>query len=156
MLGTGTSLGTYEILSAIGAGGMGEVYRARDTRLGRDVAIKILPSAFTADTERLTRFEREARLLASLNHPHIAQIYGLEPSPSPFIVMELVDGGTLADRIRSGPIPMTESMAIARQIIDGLDAAHERGIVHRDLKPANIAFTSAGEVKILDFGLAKQ
>src|SRR5262249_47451791 len=141
------------------AGGMGEVYRARDTRLGRDVAIKILPEAFVADRERLARFEREARLLASLNHPNIAQIYGLEEQP-PLIVMELVAGDTLADRIHH-PGPQDERLSadaalkIARQIIDALEAAHERGIVHRDLKPANIKITPDGTVKVLDFGLAK-
>src|SRR5207249_1626886 len=129
-----------EIVSAIGAGGMGEVYRAHDTNLGRDVAIKVLPDVFTADAGRVGRFEREARVLASLNHPHIAQIYGLETSPSPFIVMELVSGETLADRLAGArPISLPESLRIARQIADALDAAHERGIVHRDLKPANIA-----------------
>ncbi len=131
---------------------MGEVYRARDPKLGRDVAIKILPSSFAGDPDRLARFEREARVLASLNHPHIAQIYGLEGQA---IVMELVDGDTLADRIRRGPLKVHDALAIARQIADALDAAHEKGIVHRDLKPSNIALTHDGAVKILDFGLAK-
>ena len=139
---------------------MGEVYRARDTSLGREVAIKILPPSFAADPERLARFEREARLLASLNHPHIAQIYGLEGRESeprvPVIVMELVDGDTLADRLRRGPLKLDDALAIARQIADALDAAHEKGIVHRDLKPSNIALTRDGAVKILDFGLAKE
>jgi len=160
-LAPGSRLGAYEIVSPIGAGGMGEVYRAHDTRLGRDVAVKVLPAAFVVDAERLARFEREARLLASLNHPHIAQIYGLETSPTAFIVMELVAGETLADRLRSAPgsrtrgMPIAESLGIARQIVDALDAAHERGIVHRDLKPANVALTADGSVKVLDFGLAK-
>jgi len=151
-----TRLGPYEIVSALGAGGMGEVYRARDLKLNRDVAIKVLPVSVGGDPERLARFEREARVLASLNHSHIAQIYGLETSPSPFIVMELVPGETLADRLM-GPrsIPLHESLEIARQIADALDAAHERGVVHRDLKPANIAITEGGVVKLLDFGLAK-
>jgi serine/threonine protein kinase/Tol biopolymer transport system component len=149
-LTAGSRIGVYEIGALLGAGGMGEVYRARDTKLGRDVALKIVP----ASTDP-ARFEREARALAALNHPHIAQIYGLEGQGSPpFIVMELVDGGTLADRVRQA-IPLAEALAIARQIADGLDAAHEKGIVHRDLKPSNIAFTRDGVVKILDFGLAK-
>src|SRR2546423_6091617 len=139
---------------------MGEVYRARDTRLGRDVAVKILPPSFAVEPERLARFEREARLLASLNHPHIAHIYGLEgwegETREPVIVMELVDGDTLADRLRRGRLKLDDALAIARQIADALDAAHERGIVHRDLKPSNIALTREGEVKILDFGLAKE
>src|SRR4051794_34540633 len=132
---------------------MGEVYRARDPQLGREVAIKILPASLALDPERAARFEREARVLASLNHPHIAQIYGLE-GPSA-IVMELVDGETLADRVRRGPLKVADALAIARQIADALDAAHEKGIVHRDLKPSNIAFTRDGAVKLLDFGLAK-
>ena len=131
---------------------MGEVYRARDLKLGRDVAIKILPPSVANDPERLARFEREARTLASLNHPHIAQIYGFENHA---IVMELVDGGTLADRIGRERLKIAEALEIARQIVEGLDAAHERGIVHRDLKPANIGFTRDGMVKVLDFGLAK-
>jgi serine/threonine protein kinase len=155
----GRQLGVYQIESLLGAGGMGEVYRARDTRLGRDVAIKILPEAFVADRERLARFEREARLLASLNHPNIAQIYGLEEQP-PSIVMELVAGDTLADRIhypgpRTERLSIADALKIARQIIDALEAAHDRGIVHRDLKPANINITPDGAVKVLDFGLAK-
>jgi eukaryotic-like serine/threonine-protein kinase len=132
---------------------MGEVYRARDAKLGRDVAIKVLPAAFALDPDRAARFEREARVLASLNHPHIAQIYGLEGSSA--IVMELVDGETLADQIRRGPLKLADALAIARQIADALDAAHEKGIVHRDLKPSNLALTRDGAVKILDFGLAK-
>jgi serine/threonine protein kinase len=165
----GHRLGVYQIESLLGAGGMGEVYRARDTRLGRDVAIKIVPEAFVADRERLARFEREARLLASLNHPNIAQIYGLEGQEgregqerpnAPFIVMELVAGDTLADRIhhpdpRGERLSIAESLKIARQIIDALETAHERGLVHRDLKPANIKITPDGAVKVLDFGLSK-
>ena len=136
-LAPGARLGSYEILSAIGAGGMGEVYRARDTRLGRDVAIKILPEHFADDTDRVARFQREAQVLASLNHPHIAQIYGIEQRPSgSALVLELVDGPTLADRIAQGPLPVDEALGIAVQIAEALDAAHEHGIIHRDLKPA--------------------
>jgi eukaryotic-like serine/threonine-protein kinase len=135
---------------------MGEVYRARDTRLGRDVALKILPHLFTNDPDRLARFEREARVLASLNHPHIAAIYGLEDADGVrALVLELVTGQTLADRIARGPIPLNDTLIIARQVADALDAAHEKGIVHRDLKPANIKLTPDGVVKVLDFGLAK-
>ena len=154
-IGPGTRLGPYEIVSAIGAGGMGEVYRARDTRLQRDVAIKVLPDLFAADPERLARFEREAQVLASLNHPHIAAIYGLEDGAASALVMELVEGETLADRIARGPIPLDEALPIARQIAEALEAAHEQGIIHRDLKPANIKVTPDGTVKVLDFGLAK-
>ena len=149
------------ISAQIGEGGMGEVYRARDSKLGRDVAIKILPRAFTADPDRLARFEREARMLASLNHPHIGAIYGVEESDGVrALVLELVEGETLADKLageeaRGKGLPIPEALAIARQIADALDAAHERGIVHRDLKPANIKITPAGTVKVLDFGLAK-
>jgi serine/threonine protein kinase len=182
----GSRIGSYEILAALGAGGMGEVYRALDTRLARDVAIKVLPDAVSADRDRLVRFEKEARTLASLNHPHIAQIYGLERldgqagTPSTFIVMELVPGESLADRIRrssagprvhgsrlearhprgmaeagrSGGLPVDEAMRLARQIADALDAAHEKGIVHRDLKPANIMISPEGVAKVLDFGIA--
>ena len=135
---------------------MGEVYRARDTKLGRDVAIKILPRAFTSDPDRLARFEREARMLAALNHPHIGAIYGFEESDGVrALVLELVEGPTLADRLAKGSIPLTELLGIARQIADALDAAHEKGIIHRDLKPANIKITPSGAVKVLDFGLAK-
>lgn len=148
----GARLGAYEVLSAIGAGGMGEVYRARDTRLGRAVALKLLPETFAADADRVARFEREAQILAALNHPHIAQIYGLENGA---LVMELVDGSTLAERLLHGPIPVDETLSIARQIADALQAAHDKGIVHRDLKPANIALTADNTVKVLDFGLAK-
>ena len=160
-IGIGQKLGPYVISARIGEGGMGEVYRAQDTKLGRDVAIKILPPAFTADPNRLARFEREARLLASLNHPHIGAIYGVEESDGvPALVLELVEGDTLADKLARGEarvegLPVPEALAIARQIADALDAAHERGIVHRDLKPANIKITPAGTVKVLDFGLAK-
>jgi eukaryotic-like serine/threonine-protein kinase len=158
-LATGSRVGGYEIQSVLGAGGMGEVYRARDLRLGRDVAIKVLASAVTLDPDRLARFEREARVLASLNHPNIASIYGLEelPGAGPSIralVLELVDGETLADRIPHG-IEMREALDIARQIAQALDAAHEKGIVHRDLKPGNVMITRAGVIKVLDFGLAK-
>jgi eukaryotic-like serine/threonine-protein kinase len=155
-LATGARLGPYEILSAIGAGGMGEVYRARDTRLKRDVAIKILPSSVAADRERVARFEREAELLAALNHPHIAHIHGVEESGGSLaLVMELVEGETLADRIAYGAIAVDEALPLAGQIADALEAAHERGIVHRDLKPANIKVRPDGTVKVLDFGLAK-
>ena len=199
---TGGRLGAYEILGLIGAGGMGEVYRARDTRLGRNVAIKSLPASFATDPQRVGRFQREAQLLAALNHPNIAAIYGLEESGgAQFLVLELVDGETLGDRLqavagatpeadqpsprlrrsaeasaeaeslRSRPrdgmaaqasgggapqgLNLDEAMRIARQIADALEAAHEKGIIHRDLKPANIALTAEGQVKVLDFGLAK-
>jgi eukaryotic-like serine/threonine-protein kinase len=173
MLGSGTRLGVYEITASLGSGGMGEVYRARDTRLGREVAIKILPAALARDPERLVRLEREAKALAALNHPHIAQIYGVEERiiepppvadvaappaprlPSLALVMELVEGDDLAARLARGALPVDEAIAIARQIADGLEAAHERGIIHRDLKPANVRLTRGGIVKILDFGLAK-
>lgn len=152
----GTRLGSYEIVVSIGAGGMGEVYRAHDTNLGRDVALKTLPDLVNQDPERLARFRREAQLLAALNHPHIAAIYGLEEAGGQrFIVLELVDGETLADRLRRGSLPFDEAIAIAREIADALQSAHERGIIHRDLKPANIALTTQDRVKILDFGLAK-
>jgi Tol biopolymer transport system component len=149
-------LGRYEILSRIGAGGMGEVYRARDTKLGRDVAIKVLPEAFARDAERMVRFERESKLLAALNHPNIAAVYGVEDSGSTdALVMELAEGPTLADRLASAPIPVQEALPIARQMADALEYAHEHGIVHRDLKPANIKISRDDAVKILDFGLAK-
>ena len=157
----GRRLGVYEIQSLLGAGGMGEVYRARDTRLGREVAIKVLPAAVASDPERLERFEREARVLASLTHPHIAAIYGVEetmagaPDPVRGLVLELVEGDTLAERVARGPLPVADAVAIARQIADALEAAHEQGIVHRDLKPANIKITPTGVVKVLDFGIAK-
>ena len=153
---TGTRLGPYEIVSPLGAGGMGEVYRARDTRLGREVAIKILPEAFAQDAERLARFQREAQVLASLNHPNIAHIHGLEESGGGrALVLELVEGETLAERIASGPLPVEEALEVARQIADALEAAHEKGVIHRDLKPANVKRTPEGKVKVLDFGLAK-
>jgi serine/threonine-protein kinase len=155
-LAPGVRLGAYEILSAIGAGGMGEVYRARDTRLNRDVAIKILPDLFAADAERVARFQREAQVLASLNHPNIAHIHGLEETgTTKALVLEFVDGPTLADLIAKGPIPLDEALPIAKQIAEALEAAHEHGIIHRDLKPANIKLTPDGAVKVLDFGLAK-
>jgi hypothetical protein len=155
-LAPGTRLGPYAIGAQIGLGGMGEVYRARDTNLGRDVAIKVLPEAFAQDPERLARFEREAKTLASLNHPNIATIHGLERAGGVLaIVMELVEGPTLADRIAQGPIPVDEALPIAKQIAEALEAAHEQGIIHRDLKPANIKLRPDGTVKVLDFGLAK-
>src|SRR5262245_2665756 len=145
-------IGQYKVGDLIGEGGMGRVYRATDPRLGRDVAIKVLPESFVADAARIARFEREAQLLASLNHPNIGAIYGLEEGA---LVLELVDGPTLADRLRRGPIPLDEALPIARQIADALDAAHEKGIVHRDLKPSNVKLRPDGTVKVLDFGLAK-
>jgi serine/threonine protein kinase len=152
----GRQIGGYHVLSLLGAGGMGEVYRARDATLGRDVALKVLPGIFLSDAERLARFEREARLLAALNHPHIGAIYGVEDADGVrALVLELVEGETLADRIQRGPIPVRDALAIGRQIVDALDAAHDRGIIHRDLKPANIKITPEGVVKVLDFGLAK-
>jgi serine/threonine protein kinase len=152
----GARLGSYNITALLGAGGMGEVYRARDSRLKREVAIKVLPEAFARDAERLARFEREAQVLASLNHPNIASIYELaQIQSSHFLVLELVEGQTLADRLAHGSIALPEALAIARQIIEALDAAHEKGIVHRDLKPGNVMLTSDGGVKVLDFGLAK-
>jgi hypothetical protein len=151
----GTRLGPYEIVGGLGAGGMGEVYRARDSRLGREVAIKVLPAAFSADPDRLARFEREARLLAALNHPHIGAIYGIEEDGGVrALVLELVEGETLAERCQR-PIPLAEALGIGRQIAEALDAAHQRGIVHRDLKPANVKIALDGNVKVLDFGLAK-
>ncbi len=155
-LSAGTRLGPYEIQAPLGAGGMGEVYRARDTKLGRDVAIKILPQIFTSDPERLARFEREARMLAALNHPYIGAIYGIEEAKSVHaLVLELVEGDTLGERLRRGPLSVTDAVAIARQIAEALESAHGRGIIHRDLKPANVKITTDGKVKVLDFGLAK-
>jgi eukaryotic-like serine/threonine-protein kinase len=155
-LAAGTRLGPYEILAPLGAGGMGEVYRARDLKLHRDVAIKVLPEAVARDPDRLARFRREAQLLAALNHPHIASIYGLEESAgAQALVLELVEGETVAGRLGRGAMPVEEALAAARQIGDALEAAHEKGIVHRDLKPANVKITPEGSVKVLDFGLAK-
>ena len=163
-LAAGARLGSFEILTPLGAGGMGEVYRARDTRLGREVALKILPEAFASDPERLMRFEREAKTLASLNHPRIAQVYGFEEVPSTagvglgasrVLAMELVDGEDLAARLARGALPIDEALPIATQIAEALEAAHEQGIIHRDLKPANIKIRPDGTVKVLDFGLAK-
>src|SRR5688500_3277811 len=152
----GARLGPYEIQSALGAGGMGEVYRATDTTLGRQVAIKVLPDAFAADPERLARFEREAKTLASLNHPNIAAIYGFERSGGTHaLVMELVEGEDLSQRIARGAVPIPEALAIAKQTAEALSAAHEQGIIHRDLKPANIKIRADGTVKVLDYGLAK-
>ena len=153
---TGTKLGSYEIIGPLGTGGMGEVYRARDTRLKRDVAIKVLPEAFSRDADRLARFQREAEVLASLNHPHIAAIYDLaDLENSRVLIMELVEGETLAERIARGPVPIKESLAIAKAVAEALEAAHEKGIIHRDLKPGNIQLANDGNVKVLDFGLAK-
>jgi eukaryotic-like serine/threonine-protein kinase len=155
-LSIGDRVGPYAIHSRLGAGGMGEVYRARDNNLDRDVAIKLLPQVFTVDPERVTRFEREARILAALNHPHIGAIYGLEPMDGvPALVLEFVDGPNLAERLTDGPLPVAEAVAIAIQIAEALAAAHDRGIIHRDIKPANIKITPTGIVKVLDFGLAK-
>jgi Tol biopolymer transport system component len=155
-LTSGTRLGPYEVVEALGAGGMGEVYRARDTRLGRDVALKVLPEAFVRDTERMARFEREAKVLASLNHPNIGAMFGLEESQDVrALVMELVEGPTLADRIKQGPIPIDDALPLAKQIAEALEYAHEHGIIHRDLKPLNVKLTREDQVKVLDFGLAK-
>jgi Tol biopolymer transport system component/tRNA A-37 threonylcarbamoyl transferase component Bud32 len=152
----GFRLGPYEVMALIGTGGMGEVYRAHDKSLGRDVALKVLPTAFALDPERVARFRREAQVLAALNHPHIASIYGLEESPAGLgLVLELVEGPTLADRLVHGPMPLDEAGPIARQVAEALEAAHDRGIIHRDLKPANIKVRADGTVKVLDFGLAK-
>jgi serine/threonine protein kinase len=155
-LSTGTRLVHYEITSQIGKGGMGEVYQAKDTKLGRDVAIKVLPEEFALDTDRVARFQREAKLLASLNHPNIAAIHGLEEfEGTHFLVMELIEGDTLRDRIKSGHIPVEEALKLSLQMTEALEAAHENGVIHRDLKPANIKVTPDGKVKVLDFGLAK-
>jgi serine/threonine-protein kinase len=152
----GTQLGSHEITALLGKGGMGEVYRARDLKLKREVAIKILPEEFSRDPDRLSRFQREAEVLASLNHPNIAAIYDLqEAKESRFLVLELVEGETLADRISRSPIPVEEALGIAKQISEALEAAHEKGIIHRDLKPGNVKITPDGRVKLLDFGLAK-
>src|SRR5215471_15613203 len=155
-LSSGSSIGTYEIVELLGTGGMGEVYRAHDSKLKRDVAIKVLPLEFAADGQRVTRFLREAQILASLNHPHIGAIYDLENVDGlQFLVLELVEGETLAGRIARAPIPVDEALSIALQIAEALEAAHEKGIVHRDLKPANIKLSPQERVKVLDFGLAK-
>ena len=145
--------GIYDVTALIGEGGMGQVYQATDTKLKRQVALKILPEAFATDPERLARFQREAEVLASLNHPNIAQIHGLEEADGVrALVLELVEGPTLADRIKQGPIPLDEALPIAKQIADALEAAHEQGIIHRDLKPANVKVKDDGTVKVLDFG----
>jgi serine/threonine protein kinase len=152
----GRELGSYRILSLLGRGGMGEVYKAKDTKLGREVALKILPKRFAQDADRVARFQREARLLASRNHHNIAAIHGMEESEGiEFLVLECVPGETLAKRIKRGPIPIDDALLLFRQIAEALEAAHERGIIHRDLKPANIKVTPEGTVKVLDFGLAK-
>ena len=155
-LDIGSKLGQYEILSPLGAGGMGEVYRAKDTKLGREVAVKLLLEEVSSDSDRLKRFEREARVLASLNHPNVATLHGFETDgDTSFLVMELVEGETLADRIARGPIPVDEALPVFLQIAEGLEAAHEKGVIHRDLKPANVKVKPDGTVKLLDFGLAK-
>ena len=155
-LAPGTRLGHYDVTALLGEGGMGQVWQATDTQLNRQVALKILPDAFAADPDRLARFKREAQILASLNHPNIAAIYGIEEAEGTrALVLELVEGPTLADRISKGPIPLDEALPIARQIAEALEAAHEAGVIHRDLKPANIKVREDGTVKVLDFGLAK-
>src|SRR5262245_31930263 len=155
-LAIGTQLGSHQITALLGKGGMGEVYRARDLKLKRDVAIKILPEELSRDADRVSRFQREAEMLASLNHPNIAGIFDLaEAGGTRFLILELVEGQTLADRISRGPVPVEEAFTIANQSCDAVEAAHEKGIVHRDLKPANIKLAPDGKVKVLDFGLAK-
>ena len=152
----GGQLGSYKILSLLGEGGMGKVYRAQDTKLEREVAVKALPPEFSREPQRLARFEREAKLLASLNHPNIAAIYGLEEAEGVrFLSLELVEGETLAERVAKGPLPVEEALEVCRQIAEGVEAAHEKGVIHRDLKPANVKITPEGKVKILDFGIAK-
>src|SRR5215510_1104692 len=151
----GTQLGSYEITALLGKGGMGEVYRARDLKLKREVAIKILPDEFSRDSDRIGRFQREAEVLASLNHPNIATIHSLEEANgSRVLVLELVDGETLAERIQGGSLQIDEALQIAKSICEALEAAHEKGVIHRDLKPANVKITAEGKVKVLDFGLA--
>src|SRR5262245_18031989 len=155
-IGPGARLGPYEVTALLGEGGRGKVWRPHHTALKRDDALKVLPDEFAASPDRLARFQREAQVLASLNHPHIAAIHGLEESNGTrALVMELVEGPTLADRIKQGPIPVDEALVIAKQIAEALEAAHEQGIIHRDLKPANIKLRPDGVVKVLDFGLAK-
>src|SRR6202166_1108813 len=156
-ISAGTELGTHKILALLGVGGMGEVYKAHDSKLRRDVAIKVLPESFARDADRLARFRREAQLLASLNHTNIATIYNIEDSNgTTYLVMELVPGDTLAQRIKhDGAVPIEEALAIAKQIAEALEAAHEKGIIHRDLKPANVKLTPEGKIKVLDFGLAE-
>jgi serine/threonine protein kinase len=155
-LADGAQLASYQTLTLLGVGGMGEVYLARDQKLGREVAVKILRGELAQEAERLSRFEREARLLASLNHPHIATLYGMEEAEGVrFLVMEFVPGATLADRLTGGPLPIGESLRLSRQIAEALEAAHEKGVIHRDLKPGNVKITPEGKVKLLDFGLAK-
>src|SRR5207344_2908508 len=155
-LSPGTRLGLYEIVATVGAGGMGEVYRARDTKLGREVAIKVVLESVVADAERAARFRREAQVLAALNHPNIATLFGMEEADGRhFLVMEFVDGEDVSQRLARGAIPPAEALPLARQIADALTAAHDAGIIHRDLKPANIKVRDDGTVKVLDFGLAK-
>ncbi len=155
-LSPGDKLGHYQVLSLLGVGGMGEVYKARDTTLKRDVALKVLPASFLRDSERMARFQREAEVLASLDHPNVGPIYGIVDSEdSRGLVLALIEGPTLADQIALGPLPMEDALSIANQIIEALEYAHDRGVVHRDLKPANIKITPEGVVKVLDFGLAK-
>src|SRR5262245_27616818 len=155
-LGAGSRLSHYEILGPLGAGAMGEVYRARDGKLGREVALKLLPAHFADDEDRLRRFEREAKTLATLNHPNIAQIFGVDQvGDTCFLVLELVEGESLDERLKRGALPPDEALDVCRQIADGLEAAHEAGIIHRDLKPANVRLTPEGRAKVLDFGLAK-
>ena len=154
-LTAGDKLGHYEVLSLLGKGGMGEVWKARDTTLKRDVALKVLPAAFLRDPDRMARFQREAEVLAALDHPNIGHIYGIEDSAdSRVLVLALVEGPTLADLI-AAPMPLEEAIHVAKQIVEALEYAHDRGVVHRDLKPANVKITSEGVVKVLDFGLAK-
>src|SRR5262249_28354746 len=152
----GTRLGAFEVVATLGAGGMGEVFRAQDTKLNRQVAIKVLPEAYASDPDRVARFHREAQAVAALNHPNIAAIYDLaESGDTKFLVLELIEGDTLADRMTHGAVSIDEALAIAKQIIEALEAAHEKGVCHRDLKPANVKLTADGQVKVLDFGLAK-
>src|SRR5579862_7218846 len=155
-LSAGDKIGHYEVLSLLGKGGMGEVYKARDTTLKRDVALKVLPAAFLRDPDRMARFQREAEVLAALDHPNIGHIYGIvDSADSRALVLALIEGPTLAGRIAAGPQPLDEALAVSKQIIEALEYAHDRGVVHRDLKPANVKITPDGVVKVLDFGLAK-